>query len=299
MLELEQRFNSETACLEYLAKIRWPEGFNCPHCGSQKAWFTNRGLYRCVECDFQVSVISGTIFQDTKKPLQVWFRIIWHVTSQKYGTNALGIQRVFGLGSYRTAWTLLHKLRRAMVRPGRDRLSGIVDIDETYIGGKKSGKRGRGAEGKALIFVAVERKDNKIGRIRLKRIPDASAQSLEPAIKESVKPGTTINTDDWNGYNRVSKIGYKHEIIHKSPEVGVNLLPRVNTIASLLKRWLLGTYQGRVQVTFLDYYLDEFTFRFNRRTSSSRGKLFYRLVQQAVTVPHVLGKDIKGGNIIH
>ena len=299
MLELEQRFNSETACLEYLAKIRWPEGFNCPHCGSQKAWFTNRGLYRCIKCDFQVSVISGTIFQDTKKPLQVWFRIIWHVTSQKYGTNALGIQRVFGLGSYRTAWTLLHKLRRAMVRPGRDRLSGIVDIDETYIGGKKSGKRGRGAEGKALIFVAVERKDNKIGRIRLKRIPDASSQSLEPAIKESVKPGTTINTDDWNGYNRVSKIGYKHEIIHKSPEVGVNLLPRVNTIASLLKRWLLGTYQGRVQVTFLDYYLDEFTFRFNRRTSSSRGKLFYRLVQQAVTVPHVLGKDIKGGNIIH
>jgi len=167
---------------------------------------------------------------------------------------------------------------------GRDRLSGTVDIDEIYIGGKRAGKRGRGAEGKALVFVAVESKGNRIGRIRLKRIPDASAGSLEPAIKGAVEPGTIINTDDWRGYSGVSKIGYKHEIVHKSSEVGVNLLPRVNIIASLLKRWLLGTYQGRIQAPFLDYYLDEFIFRFNRRTSGSRGKLFYRLVQQAMTI---------------
>jgi len=284
LMEFEQQFNTEEACIEYLFKIRWPQGFKCMKCGYDKAWTTKQNLFRCTKCEFKNSVIAGTIFQDSKKPLRLWFHAMWHLTNQKYGANALGLQRIFGFGSYRTAWTWLHKLRCAMVRPGRDRLSGTVDIDEIYIGGKRAGKRGRGAEGKALVFVAVESKGNRIGRIRLKRISDASAGSLEPAIKGAVEPGTIINTDDWRGYSGVSKIGYKHEIVHKSSEVGVNLLPRVNIIASLLKRWLLGTYQGRIQAPFLDYYLDEFIFRFNRRTSGSRGKLFYRLVQQAMTI---------------
>lgn len=291
-MEFEQRFNTEEACLEYLFNLRWPNGFQCINCGHNKAWITKEHLYRCVKCEFKNSVIAGTIFQNSKKPLKIWFRAIWHLTTQKYGVNALGLQRILGFGSYRTSWTWLHKLRRAMVRPGRDRLSGMVDIDETYIGGRKSGKRGRGAEGKALIFVAVESKDNRIGRIRLKRIPDASAESLEPSIREAVEPGTIINTDAWRGYSGVSQIGYAHEIIRKNSEVGINLLPRVNRVVSLLKRWLLGTYQGRVQPPFLDYYLDEFTFRFNRRTSGSRGKLFYRLVQQAVAIDPVLVKCI-------
>jgi len=292
VMEFEQQFNTEQACIEYLFKLRWPQGFQCIKCGHNKAWTTKENLYRCVKCEFKNSVTAGTIFQDSKKPLKVWFRAIWHLTSQKYGANALGLQRVLGFGSYRTAWTWLHKLRCAMVRPGRNRLSGMVDIDEAYIGGKRPGKRGRGAEGKTLIFVAVESKDNRIGRIRLKKIPDASAESLEPSIKEAVEPKTIINTDDWRGYGRVSQIGYTHKIVRKNPEIGVNLLPRVNRVVSLLKRWLLGTYQGRVQPPFLDYYLDEFTFRFNRRTSGSRGKLFYRLVQQAVAIEPLFVKCI-------
>lgn len=294
MLELEKQFSTEKECIEYLFKVRWPEGFNCPKCKGAKAWLTNRGLYHCSNCGFQSSVTAGTIFQDTKKPLKLWFRIIWHITSQKYGTNALGTQRVFGLGSYRIVWAWLHKLRCAMVRPGRDRLSGVIDIDETYFGGERTGKRGRGAEGKTLIFVAVESKDSGIGRIRLKQISDASAHSLEPAIKESVEPGSIIHTDGWRGYSRVSQIGYKREVIRDSTETGVNLLPNVNRVVSLLKRWLMGTYQGRVEHSHLDYYLDEFTFRFNRRTSGSRGKLFYRLIQHAVSIPPVPVKDIKG-----
>lgn len=295
LLELEERFATEEACLEYLFNVRWPQGFRCPQCGHEKAWSTKRSLFHCAHCGFQASVTVGTIFQDTKKPLRLWFRAIWHLTSQKYGANALGLQRVLGLGSYHTAWTWLHKLRRAMVRPGRDRLSGTVDVDETYVGGEKPGKRGRGAAGKELVVVMVEVTEGKIGRIRLKRVPDASAPSLEGAVEEAVEPGSIVHTDGWGGYAGLSKIGYAHEVIRDEADIGKNLLPRVNRVVALFKRWLLGTYQGRVQPSHLDYYLDEFTFRFNRRTSRSRGKLFYRLVQQAVATDPVLAKDIHGG----
>lgn len=297
LLEFAGRFATEEACLEYLFKIRWPEGFRCPRCGHQKAWSTKRNLYRCVRCDLQTSVTVGTIFQDTKLPLRLWFWAIWHLTTQKYGANAQGLQRVLDLGSYHTAWTLLHKLRRAMVRPGRDCLSGTVQADEIYIGGEKPGKRGRGATGKALVVIMVELKESKTGRIRLRRVPDASGPSLEGAVKKGVEPGSTVQTDGWESYGRLSELGYIHEIIRKNAAVGRNLLPKVNRIAALLKRWLLGTYQGRVEPSHLDYYLDEYTFRFNRRTSRSRGKLFYRLVQQAVAIGPVLEKDIHGETV--
>ena len=295
LLEFEQRFVTEESCLNYLFKLRWPEGFRCRRCGHQEAWFMKGDLYRCVRCHFRTSVTAGTIFQDTKKSLRLWFRAIWHLTSQKYGANALGVQRVLGLGSYRTSWTWLHKLRRAMVRPGRDRLSGTVQADEIYIGGEKPGKRGRGAAGKALVVVMVELKEGKTARIRLRRVPDASGPSLEGAVKEAVEPGSIVQTDGWGGYERLSEMGYAHEIIRKEAAVGRNVLPKVNRVVSLLKRWLLGTYQGAVRHSHLDYYLDEYTFRFNRRTSRSRGKLFYRLVQQAVVIDAVLAKDIRGG----
>jgi transposase-like protein len=239
--------------------------------------------------------MAGTIFQDTKKPLKLWFRAIWYITSQKYGTNALGVQRTLGLGSYRIAWTWLHKLRRAMVRPGRDRLSGTVQVDESYIGGERPGKRGRGAAGKILVVIMAEIKEgDKIGRIRLRRVPDASGPSLEGAIIDSVEPGSTIQTDGWEGYSRLTKLGYRHEVIRKEAVIGKNILPKVNRIAALLKRWLLGIYQGRVESSHIEYYLDEYTFRFNRRTSRSRGKLFYRLMQQAVAIKPVPAKDIRG-----
>jgi transposase-like protein len=295
LLEFEQRFGTEEACIEYLFKLRWPEGFRCPRCGHPEAWNMRRDLHRCVRCRFETSVTAGTIFQDTRKPLHLWFRAIWHLTSQKYGANALGLQRVLDLGSYRTAWMWLHKLRHAMVRPRRDRLPGTIQVDETYIGGEKPGKRGRGAVGKALVVVMVEVKEGKIGRIRLRRVRDASGPSLEDAVKEGVETGSTVHTDGWGGYGQLSEMGYIHEVIRKEAAVGRNLLPKVNLVVALLKRWLLGTYQGGVQLSHLDYYLDEFTFRFNRRTSRSRGKLFYRLIEQAAAIDPLPGREIRKG----
>jgi transposase-like protein/ribosomal protein L37AE/L43A len=297
LMEFEARFSTEKLCRDYLFRIRWQEGFSCPRCSCEKVWPIGTTLFQCAKCHYRTSVIAGTIFQDTKKPLRLWFHAMWHLTSQKYGANALGMQRVLGLSSYHVGWTWLHKLRCAMVRPGRDRLSGTVEVDETYIGGEKPGKRGRGAMGKVLVVVMVELIESKVGRIRLKRVPDASGPSLDGAVKESVGPGSIIHTDGWGGYGRLSEIGYAHEVIRKRADVGQNLLPRVNRVVALLKRWLLGTYQGAVRPSHLDYYLDEFTFRFNRRRSRSRGKLFYRLVQQAVAIDPVLAKQIRGGTV--
>jgi transposase-like protein len=293
ILEFEQLFATEAACRGYLFQLRWPEGFCCPRCGHRQAWATKRGLYRCRHCDYQVSVTAGTIFQDTRKPLRLWFRAIWHVTSQKIGVSALGLQRVLGLPRYETTWTWLQKLRVAMVRPGRDRLSGIIEVDETYIGGEKPGKRGRGAGGKALVMVAAQENEGHIGRIRLCRVPDASAESLSQAVQDTVEPGSMVRTDGWGGYGQLKSLGYDHVVVRETGEVGENLLPLAHRAASLLKRWLLGTHQGAVHASHLDYYLDEFTFRFNRRTSGSRGKLFYRLVQQAVQVQPVKGNDLQ------
>lgn len=292
ILEFEKRFAVEEDCRRYLADLRWPDGFCCPRCGHREAWSTTRGLYRCRRCDVQVSLTAGTIFQDTRKPLRSWFRAMWYVTNQKHGVSALGLQRVLDLRSYRTAWTWLHKLRRAMVRPGRDRLSGVVEVDETYIGGEKPGKGGRGAAGKMLVVVAVEDKGEEMGRIRLRHVSDASAASLIPAVQNGVECGSEVRTDGWNGYRRLTSAGYRHTVVRREGDVGENLLPCVNRVAALLKRWLAGTHQGAVRPSHLDYYLDEFTFRFNRRSSRSRGKLFYRLAQQAVAVSPIRGQDI-------
>lgn len=213
---------------------------------------------------------------------------MWHITSQKYGANALGLKRVLDLGSYQTAWEWLHRLRRAMVRPGRDRLSGCVQVDETYVGGRKPGKPGRGAKGKALVAIAVEDKTpDGIGRIRLGHVPDASASSLGGFVQAMILSGSTVQTDDWLGYAKLPGLGYERQVL--APDE----LKLPHLVASLLKRWLLGTYQGAVRPSHLAYYLDEFTFRFNRRTSRHRGKLFYRLVQQALMIDSVPGEQLK------
>ena len=294
-LELHDWFPTEQACRDYLVRLRWPDGVRCPDCEASGVWSMTPPFYRCAQCGYDFTVTAGTLFADTHKPLRLWFEAIWYVTNQKSGASALGVQRVLGLGSYRTAWNWMHKLRRAMVRPGRDRLAGMVEVDETFIGGPRPGKRGRGAAGKTLVLIAAQANGRKIGRIRLVRIPDASAASLELAVRQAIEPGTHVHTDDWSGYNGLRSLGYDHEVIQPAVELGDNLLPRVNLVASLLKRWLLGTHQGAVRPSHLDYYLDEFTFRFNRRTSGSRGLLFYRLLAQAVALPPVTGKDLVGG----
>ena len=294
--EFRDRFATEEACAAYLTALRWPDGFKCPKCGGSSEWKMSRGLFLCQECRYQISVTSGTIFHQTRKPLRVWFEAMWHVTNQKYGANALGLQRILGLGSYHTAWQWLHRLRRAMVRPKRERLMGPVKVNETYIGGERPGKRGRGTDNKMLVAVAVEDvsvltgKTKGMGRIRLSRIPNASANTLRSFLKENVASGSQVRTDGWLGYEPIIVDGYDHVVVESRKLVITHL-----TI-SLLKRWLLGTYQGAVQAQQLDYYLDEFTFRFNRRKSASRGKLFYRLVQQSVAIDPVPAREIVGGS---
>ena len=294
--ELDTWFKTEQDCCQYLFEMRWPNGFECPRCRSVEYWTSNRNLFVCKKCEFQISLTAGTIFHRSRKPLRIWFDAIWHITSQKYGANALGLMRILQLGSYHTAWEWLHKLRRAMVRPGRDKLRGVVEVDETYIGGKRAGKSGRGAEGKALVIIAVEdtaegKGKKGIGRIRLRRISDASGDNLLQFIKDNIEEGSTIRTDSWTGYSGVKNAGYRHIAVYGFSTIGEDLLPLVHLIAPLLKRWLLGTYQGAVRPGFLDYYLDEYTFRFNRRKSASRGKLFYRLIEQCTAVQPVYAKN--------
>jgi transposase-like protein/ribosomal protein L37AE/L43A len=282
-MELERRFANEAACREYLSARRWPDGFVCPSCGGRKAWRMARSLWLCGACRRQASVTAGTIFQDSHLPLTVWFRAIWQVTSQKNGVSAAGLQRVLGLGSYKVVWAMLHKLRRAMVRPGREKLNGLVEVDETYWGAPEEGVVGRQTQRKALILVAAEAEGRGIGRVRLRRTPDLTRESLHGFIRAMIEPGSAVRTDGLKEY--LGMTGYVHDQqMQRNQPAGEHLLPRVHRTVSLLKRWLLGTHQGAISHDHLDYYLDEFTFRFNRRMSASRGKLFYRLVQQAVQV---------------
>ena len=298
LIEMERRFSTEEACREYLFRLRWPSGFRCPSCGHEKAWTRSDGLFECQGCGHKASIMAGTIFEASRKPLVLWFRAIWWVTSQKNGTSALGLQRILGFGSYRTAWTWLQKLRRAMVRPGLDRLSGTIQVDETYVGGQKPGKRGRGAEGKTLVIIAAQEDGEVTGRIRLKQVADASGDTLEAAVQETVEPGSIVKTDGWSGYNGLGVLGYEHKVIRKTADVGENLLPLCHREASLIKRWLDGTHQGAVSHEHLGFYLDEYTFRFNRRTSRYRGKLSYRLLQNAVAIAptryHEMIKGVRG-----
>ena len=283
LMELERRLATNRDCRTYLFALRWPEGFVCPRCQARQAWAMKRNLWLCTACRHQASVTAGTIFQDRSLSLTVWLRAIWHVTRQKNGIRALGLQRVLGLGSYKTAWAMLHKRRRAMVRPGRDRLRGLVEVDETYWGGPEEGVIGRQTEKKALIVVGVELDGRSMGRIRLRRIPDLTQEALHGFISQAVEPGTTVRTDGLPAY-RGMKDYFHDRKVQRRQASGEHLLPHVHRVVSLLKRWLMGTHQGAIGHEYLDYYLDEFTFRFNRRKSASRGKLFYRLVQQAVHI---------------
>ena len=285
--EFDDWFATEDKCANYLMRLRWPQGFSCPGCGSQTSWLTARNLLHCKQCHRQTSVTAGTVFEGTRKPLRVWFQAIWYLTNQKLGVSALGLKRVLGLGSYQTAWTWLHKMRLAMVRPGRDMLSGHVEVDETYIGGAEEGVRGRKTVTKSIVIIAIEVHSPKgFGPIRLRQIPDVTGPTLIGFIKDVVSAGAIVSTDGWSGYNGLSALGYQHKrrVQSGSDDPAHVVLPGPHRIASLLKRWLIGTHQGAVRDEHLDYYLDEYTFRFNRRSAKARGLLFHRLVEQAVQI---------------
>lgn len=301
--EFDKWFSSENACLEYVARLRWPEGFICPVCGVKpdKPSLMGRGLFLCRKCKRQTSIIAGTLFHRSHKPLRTWFLAMWFVMSQKHGASALGLKRVLGLGSYNTAWAWLHKLRRAMVLPGRDQLTAEVEVDETYVGGVEKNVRGRGVKRKTIVAIAVEVRGRGPGRVRMAKIPDLSAPSLRRFIRDNVQTGAKVRTDAWSGYNGMEVMGYKHIVtnISNTGDPAHVVMPRVHRIASLLDRWWLGIHHGAIRPSHLDYYLDEFTFRFNRRSSKARGLLFYRLMEQAVDSRPVSRKRIIGGKSQH
>ena len=285
--EFVEWFGDDAACRRYLLGCRWPQGFQCPTCGKKAPpWTTARGYLHCRHCDAEVSITAGTVFERTRLSLRTWFAAMWFVTSQKDGASALGLQSVLGFGSYQTAWTWLHKLRHAMVRPGRDRLCGRIEVDETYVGGiHVGGKRGRGSEKKEIVVIAVEVRSPKgFGRVRMRQIPDVSGASLVPFVCDVAETGSEILTDGWAGYNQLATCGYGHHrvVLADTGDPAHISMPGVHRIAALVKRWILSTHQGSVSGKHLEYYLDEYTFRFNRRTSRSRGLLFYRLIEQAV-----------------
>lgn len=299
--EFDRWFTDEDACRSYIYRLRWPAGYECFHCGSKKPpWITARGYLHCRKCGSEISLTAGTVFERTRTPLRTWFQAMWLLTSQKHGASALGIQRILGLGSYQTAWTWLHKLRRAMVRPDRERLNGTVEVDETYVGGVTTGgKRGRGAENKDIVVIAVEVLQPKgFGRIRMRQVQDVSGDSLIPVISDVVEPKSIVLTDGWGGYNKLAEQDYVHNrtVLSSSGDPAHVAMPGVHRIAELLKRWLLGIHQGAVSGKHLDYYLDEFTFRFNRRTSTARGMLFYRLMQQSVVTASVPYRELISEN---
>lgn len=294
-------FATEEACLAYLERLRWAGGFVCPRCGSAApAYRASRTRLMCRACQHQSSVTAGTIFDKTRTPLRVWLAAAWYLTNQKQGVSALGLQRVLGLGSYQTAWTMLHRFRRAMVRPGREQLKGLVEVDGTYLAiterqeplspaGRKSSTT------KVLVVLAVEMLQPKgFGRIRLRRLPRESAPYVIAFVQEVIESGAQVRTDGSAAYRSLGELGYDHQrTVMLGSDVPAHVsMAGVHRVASLVQRWILGTHHGSVQPEHLDAYLDEFVFRFNRRTSSSRGMLFYRLLQQAVVTAPVTYQDV-------
>lgn len=285
--EFLEWFSTEEDCTEYLEWIRWPDGFVCPGCRGMKAWRTDRGLWHCQACQRQSSATAGTVFEDSRKPLRLWFHVMWLMMAQKTGLSARNLCDTYGFGSYQTAWGWLQKLRSVMIRAGREHLTGRVEVDEAFVGGQKEGTRGRGAEGKTAVLVAVEGDPKKkLGRVRFRCVEAITRESVELFITDYVEPGTLVVTDGLSVYDHLQAAGYDHQahVITTGGELARQELDHVHLVISLLKRWLGGTHQGAVTPAHLQAYLDEFAFRFNRRLSHHRGKLFYRLMQQAVTV---------------
>lgn len=296
--EFVKMFPDDRACQRYIALLRWPEGFVCTACGkSDDPWHASRERLVCSVCHKHVRVRAGTIFDKTRTPLITWFEAAWHVTTAKNGMSAKTLERTLGT-SYRVAWMILQRYRVAMVRAEREQLFGDVEVDETLVGGiEHGGKRGRGTS-KNIVVIAVELKQPKgFGRVRMRHTLDASGASLLPFVSDVVKTGASVFTDGWKGYSRLSKLGYKHQqtVLSDSGDPAHVAMPGVHRVASLLKRWALGTHQGSITPAHLQSYLEEFTFRFNRRTSLNRGLVSRRLLEQAIVTGPVTEADIKHG----
>ena len=267
LAEFQRRFTTDDECRRYLVDCRWPEGYQCPRCGHAQAYeLSTRGLLQCKSCRHQVSVTAGTVLHRTRVPLQLWFSAAYLVTTHTPGFSAVQLQRQLGLTRYETAWTMLQKLRRAMVRPERDRICGTVEVDETYVGGVEEGRRGgrQRDSNKSIVVGAVEVRGRGSGRIRLAVVEDLSAASLVPFVEASVEPGSILLADGWQGYAPLRKTYDYRPSTVGNPKKAAKLLPRVHQTFSNLKTWLKGTHHG-VSSKHLPHYVNEFVFRFNRR----------------------------------
>jgi len=293
-----EMFPDNPACVAYLMHLRWPDGFICPACNTcSTPWNESRGRIACPACRHQTSITTGTIFDKTRTTLTTWFEAAWHVTTAKNGMSAKTLERTIGV-SYRVAWTMLQRFRVTMKNVKRKQLVGEVEVDETLIGGvQQGGKRGRGVS-KSVVVIAVEVKQPRgFGRIRMRHVSDASGDSLLPFIRDVVARNAVVLTDGWGGYNGLPELGYtrKATVIASSNDPAHVSMPGVHRVASLLKRWILGTHQGAIVPAHLQSYLEEFTFRFNRRTSGSRGLVFRRLLEQAVITKPITETDVTHG----
>ena len=284
----EDWFASETAARAYVQAVRFRDGVSCPRCGAvdgvreraNQTWW-------CPPCRRSFSLTSGTLLDHTKLELRLWLRAAWLVTNTKNGLSAASLEQSLGIG-YHSAWHLLHKLRAAMDQRGRDKLRGVVEIDETVVGGPEPGHHGRSRASKQLVIIAVEQTGTQgFGRIRMARIYNESTVCVRTFIEDNIEPGSTLLTDGLKAYaTAVADLAEDHGFhydhkptaLSRVPGKAHEHLPGVHRVASLLKRWLLGTHQGAVESQHLDSYLDEFVFRFNRRHSRARGLLFWRLV---------------------
>ena len=264
--EFQRRFAAEEACVEYLIQSRWPDGFSCPDCACRDAyWLPKRRLYQCKNCGRQTSVTAGTVMHRSRQPLPTWFWAAYFVTTHTPGMSALQFARQAGIANYETVFMMLHKLRAAMVRQGREKLRGEIEVDESYVGGREAGPGGRGARGTAIVAAAVEVRGEHARRLRLRLISNVSGEILEKFVSEMVESGSNVKTDGWAGYNGLAGLGYRHEAVSEgTPENAAKVLPHVHRVFSNLKSWLIGTHHG-VSKQHLPAYLNEYVFRFNRR----------------------------------
>jgi len=261
IFEFQQWFPDEGACVRFLIQSRWPDGFTCPRCGGREYyWMEKRGLLQCTRCRYQASPTAGTVMHRSKMPLKTWFNGAYLVTTLTPGLSAVQFARQVGIENYETAFTMLHKLRSAMVREGRDSIGGVVEVDETYVGGERPGRVGRGALGKVIVIGAVEVRDTargtSAGRVRLRVIPDVKGETLSGFVRDNIIEGTTVKTDDWPGYLGLGALGYNRVVSTK--------LIHIHRVFSNLKTWIIGTHHG-VSPQHLQAYLNEYTYRFNRR----------------------------------
>lgn len=295
--EFEAWFPDDAAARRYLAEMRWFYGVECPRCRTEIAGSTSKGWW-CPSCRQWFTLTSGTLFSHTRIGLRDWLHAVWLLTNEKNGVSAMSVSRGIGV-NYETAWAMLHKLRHTFNQSGRDQLTTLVEIDETYAGGLSQGfgHRGRSTANKAVVIIACEvRKGGRIGRVRIGLLPDAKKASITPWVQQHIAPKTAVHTDGWSGYNDLVGLGYRHKVtvVNGSGTLAHIVFPRVHTVASLLKRWLLGTHQGGQQERYLDRYIDEFVFRFNRRNAQSRGLLFYRVLEDALMADtHVIESALR------